>query len=355
VHEFSNLGRRVLTLNAGKLGIDDGSEVLVLTIKDVTSCRHAEGELKQVRAQLARAEPWRSHDLATAVKIQESLLPDKGLLIPGVDFAWFCRPCEELGGDGLNIVPLGSGSVGLYLLDVTGHGVAAALLSVSVTRLLSPPPNPPSILGIKRKVGEPIEIKPTAEVADALNQLFPFDEATEQFTSMVYGILDVASGVFRFTSAGHPGPVLFRGGFAPRILESSGLPIGLSRESYGEQNVHVEAGDRLYLYSDGLIEAMNARGEWFGEARFLEAFVGGGAEPLRKSVASLMDELGDWRGSEPAQDDISLPAIELSAPARISEPNSEHSAAWTNSDNADRLPPSWQECCLTGGESSGNY
>jgi PAS domain-containing protein len=67
-------------------------------------------------------------------------------LNPGMDFAWIFQPCDELAGDGLNIIPLGNGKVGLYVLDVSGHGVAAALLSVTLSRLLSPPSEPSSIL-----------------------------------------------------------------------------------------------------------------------------------------------------------------------------------------------------------------
>ena len=98
--------------------------------------------------------------------------------VPGVNFAWIYRPCDELAGDGLNIIPLGDGKVGLYVLDVSGHGVAAALLSVTLSRLLSPPSEPSSILIQNRGVGDRFDITPPAEVAARLNRLFPFDSAT---------------------------------------------------------------------------------------------------------------------------------------------------------------------------------
>ena len=65
---------------------------------------------------------------------------------PPTDFAWIYRPCDELAGDGLDVIPLGDGKLGLYVLDVSGYGVAAALLSVTLSRLLSPPSEPSSIL-----------------------------------------------------------------------------------------------------------------------------------------------------------------------------------------------------------------
>ena len=144
-------------------------------------------------------------DLKSAAKIQETFLPREVPRVPGTDFAWTYRPCDELAGDGLNAIPLGDGKVALYVLDVSGHGVASALLSVTMSRLLSPPSVPSSILtrnGDDRAGSEDpcqsiFDIMPPAAVAAHLNRLFPFDVATEQFTTMVYGILH-ATGEFRY-------------------------------------------------------------------------------------------------------------------------------------------------------------
>src|SRR4029079_16622941 len=103
--------------------------------------------------------------LKAASKVQETFLHREGPRVPGTDFAWIYRPCDELAGDGLNVIPLGDGKVGLYILDVSGHGVASALLSLRRSRPPSPPPEPSSILirdGDDR--GRPV-ITPPAEVA----------------------------------------------------------------------------------------------------------------------------------------------------------------------------------------------
>ena len=164
--------------------------------------RRLQIELEESNARLAKANDRMSRDLKAAAKIQETLLPREVPRVPGVDFAWIYQPCDELAGDGLNIIPLGDGKVGLYVLDVSGHGVAAALLSVTLSRLLSPPSEPSSILIQKGDVGDAFDITPPAEVAARLNRLFPFDPATGQFATMVYGILDTAIGEFRYVSAG---------------------------------------------------------------------------------------------------------------------------------------------------------
>src|SRR5580658_450405 len=108
--------------------------------------RRLQIELQETNARLAKANSRMSRDLKAAAKIQETFLPREVPHVLGTDFAWIYRPCDELAGDGLNVILLGDDKVGLYVLDVSGHGVASALLSVSLSRLLSPPSDPSSIL-----------------------------------------------------------------------------------------------------------------------------------------------------------------------------------------------------------------
>ncbi|MEX1232298.1 MAG: SpoIIE family protein phosphatase [Planctomycetaceae bacterium] len=267
-------------------------------------------ELEETNAQLSKVNDRMARDLQAAAKIQETFLPHKILHIPCVNFAWSYQPCDELAGDGLCIIPLSEGQVGLYILDVSGHGVASALLSVTLSRLLSSPSEASSILIRDGDEGR-CDIAPPAEVVARLNQLFPFDMATEQLTTMIYGILNSGTGEFRYVSAGHPGPVHLPYGSEPVILESEGVPIGLGDEAYEERSVSLSAGDRLYLYTDGVIEAMNPAGDQFGTARLLKAIAQGGGEPLQENVAALLGEITRWHDSERPHDDISILAIEV--------------------------------------------
>jgi sigma-B regulation protein RsbU (phosphoserine phosphatase) len=283
--------------------------------------RRLQVELEETNSRLERINDRMSRDLEAAAKIQKTFLPCAAPRVPGTEFAWCYHPCDELAGDGLNIIPLGDGKVGLCILDVSGHGVSAALLSVTLSRLLSPPSEPSSILIHDRATLDRLDVTPPAEVADRLNRLFPFDSATEQFATLMYGVLDVATGDFHHVSAGHPGPLLLPAGGPPVILESPGFPIGLAEEAYAERRVHLAAGDRMYLYSDGLPDAMNAGGERFGEARLLEAIERCRAEPLRVGLASLLGEIARWQGAKRPQDDTSILAVELAAVPKPDGPN----------------------------------
>ena len=182
--------------------------------------RRLQVELEETNSRLERVNGRMSRDLEAAAKIQKTFLPSAAPRIPGTEFAWCYQPCDELAGDGLNIVPLGDGKVSLYILDVSGHGVSSALLSVTLSRLLSPPSDPSSILIRDRTVLDCLEVTPPAEVADRLNRLFPYDTATEQFATLMYGVLDVSSGDFRYVSAGHPGPIYLPAGGPPVILQT---------------------------------------------------------------------------------------------------------------------------------------
>jgi len=281
--------------------------------------RRLQIELEESNARLAKANERMSRDLKAAAKIQETFLPREAPRLPGVDFAWIYKPCDELAGDGLNIIHLGDDKVGIYILDVSGHGVASALLSVTLSRLLSPPSEPSSILVRDRDVLDRFDITPPAEVAARLSRLFPFDSATGQFATMVYGILNTMTGEFRYVSAGHPGPVHLPSGADPVILESQGFPIGLSDEPYEERSLILGAGDMLFLYSDGVPEAMDSAGKPFGDARLLKTIGQGRSKPLQIGVASLLREVARWHGSERHHDDISILALEVSVASDLRE------------------------------------
>ena len=210
----------------------------------------------------------------------------------------------------MNIVLLGGVRITLYILDVSGHGVVSALLAMALSRVLSSPTEPSSILTRDGDVPDRPEITPPAEVADRLNQLFPYNTTTEQFATMIYGVLDARSGEFRYVSAGHPGPVHLPAGSGPVILESPGFPIGLADDAYEERSVRLAAGTG-FLYSDGDRDVDPAR-VLFGDARLLEAIGRGRSLPLQESVIAVMGEIERWRGAASAHDDISIAAVEIS-------------------------------------------
>ncbi len=273
-------------------------------------------ELEAANRKLRAANARMKQDLQAAARIQEAFLPPRLPKLLGVGFSWIFRPCEQLAGDMLNVFPLDDDHLGLYVLDVSGHGVAAALLSVTLSHELSPRRDPTGLL-IQTGDGGGERLVPPAEVAGLLNSRFPWDPATEQFFTLIYGILDVRTGELRFISAGHPGPVYLPHDAGPVLLEKPALPIGVGEGRYAEHRITLRPGDRFILYSDGLVDAQNAGREAFGKARLLSALGRDRAAPLKEGLSALWAELQGWCGTARFKDDISLLAVEFAdSPAR---------------------------------------
>ena len=271
-------------------------------------------ELQSLNAGLSMANERMKRDLNAAAKVQRALLPTALPEVRGVRFAWAFKPCEELAGDILNVVRLDDRHVGLYVLDVCGHGVASALLSVTVSRFLSTVPDSSSLLLRKVEGASGYTLVPAAEVAAQLNRRFLFNAATEQYFTMVYGILDLESLQFRYISAGHPPLVHVPAGAPATILEAPGFPIGITLADYEEHTVRLKPGDRLYLYSDGIIEAKDARHQLFGTRGLADFLDEGRATPLGGTVTDLLGAVERWSGTDRLHDDVSILAVEVEAP-----------------------------------------
>src|SRR5262249_21010184 len=158
-------------------------------------------------AQITATNRRMKRDLEAAVRIQRSLLPAALPEFPDARFAWAFRPCEELAGDILGVVGLDDHHAGLYVLDVSGHGAAAAPLSVSVRPFLSPVASSPSLLRRPVPGSAAVRLVPPAEVAEELNRQFPLAPTTGQYFTLLYGVLDLDARVFQYVSAGHPPPI----------------------------------------------------------------------------------------------------------------------------------------------------
>lgn len=269
-------------------------------------------DLAEANTRLGEANTRMKNDLEAAAEIQKAFLPAELPNTPAARFAWHYEPCDELAGDTLNIIQLDEKHVGLVVLDVSGHGVPAALLSVSLSRTLSPSLDGTSVLKKPAPAPEGYRIIPPSEVAAELNQRFAWNEGTEQYFTLFYGILSLETCELCFVCAGHPSPIHVPRDAEPACVEASGFPIGVIDEAeFEDQSMQLEPGDRLYLYSDGIPEAENPDRELFGQDRLVAALGDTRAEDLEGSVSSLLQRLGDWRGRAPMGHDVSLVAVEI--------------------------------------------
>ena len=277
------------------------------------SVRVRSGErLIELNQTLADVNARMRQDLESAALIQKSLLPKQKSVRENVEIEWRFRPCDELAGDIFNFFELDEDSIALYLLDVSGHGVAAALLSVTLSRMLSPVIDDTSLLKSKIPEAPFYRLTPPAEVAQQLNNRFLIDENNEQFFTIIYGILNLKTQELRYISAGHPGIAYLNGTGQVKFLESPSMPVGFVENAhYQEHRLQLNPGDRIYLYSDGIIEARNRNDELYGNERLQKLLEIARVGSLHQSVDNILTEVGDFAEGPGIKDDVSVLALEL--------------------------------------------
>ncbi|MEM8884750.1 MAG: fused response regulator/phosphatase [Planctomycetota bacterium] len=279
--------------------IRSNQELLVAQEKLVESNRKLESANERMRT-----------DLDAAARVQQSLLPSEKIDTDPAVTAWKYLPCDELAGDFLNIIRLDERHLGVYLVDVCGHGVASSLLAVTVGRLLSPLGEGSSI--VTREYNGKTVIVPPMEVALELNRRLPESENGGLWFTMIYGVLDLETLSFRHVKAGHPELIHIERDGAARSIPCKGMPIGLFEDMIlEEQTVQLAPGDRIYMYSDGLPEAMDADSNLFGTEQTLEVLELGMGQSLGESVDTLMAVIKRFSGTRSWDDDLSILGLEV--------------------------------------------
>lgn len=264
-------------------------------------------ELEEKNQQLSHILEELQEDLEAAGNMQRSLLPDKRISIPGLNFSWYYETSENIGGDLLNIMPLDNNMAALFILDVSGHGIQSAMLAVSVHRMLSAWEGSNSILRLPD--GTP---RSPADVANELNSEFMLHRNNFQYFTMIYGLLDLEKRTLTYCRAGHT-PLLLQSVDGMVIVCSEGnVPVGLTEGcKYEEFTLRLAARDRVILYSDGITEARREGAkEFFGDENFLQLLRKTRDLPVDQAVQGIVGDFKSWLdGSRPA-DDITLLIIE---------------------------------------------
>jgi sigma-B regulation protein RsbU (phosphoserine phosphatase) len=252
-----------------------------------------------------------SKDLEAAAKIQKGLLPETATTISGFKFDWLFCPSSFVAGDIFNFFRLSEDYVGFYLLDVSGHGTPAAMLSVTLSRILSPTAQQNSPL--KRFVPDPphYEVAAPREVVADLNKRFQNENESFQYFTMIYGIAGTGMDRITITQAGHPSPIIIPSTGSGRLIGEGGFPVGMLPDlEYEDQEFDFSVGDRLFFYSDGITECTNENMEMFSEERLISFLEEARDIPMRELMERLEKTLYKWRGSNEFEDDVSILGIE---------------------------------------------
>ncbi len=274
--------------------------------------------LAERNRQLATAYKLIEEDLQSAAWMQSNLLPARILSAEGIACRWYFRPSSYIAGDTLNFFPLGGGKVGFYVLDVSGHGVPAAMLSVTLSMVLAPAATFGSPLKRLNSATGEFEAMDPDEAIRELNRRFQTTD--DRYFTMIYGVVDTGSRRLKLGQAGHPNPLLMTADGKVSVLGTGGMPVGLWPDiDFDLIDVSFGPGDRLFLYSDGVSECANSRDNMYGDDRVMKYFESSAGKPLDDVIGGLEPDLDAWRDGRDFRDDVSVMALEFTMSAELSD------------------------------------
>ena len=234
------------------------------------------------------------HQLRTARDVQTNLLPARPPEVPGFDIAGFNLPTYAIGGDYYDFIPLHGERLGLVIADVSGKGVAAALIMATFRATLR------TALHRDSRIGRVIE---------GVNRLLLESQDTSRFVTAVYAVLDPSEATITYVNCGHNPPMLLRAGGGHEALDQAGPALGFGDASYDSASVSLGPGDTLVLYTDGVVEPADASDTEFGTERLervLRTSVGRRAEQM---IGSVLEATRAFTGREGYDDDFTLVVV----------------------------------------------
>jgi serine phosphatase RsbU (regulator of sigma subunit)/anti-anti-sigma regulatory factor len=238
--------------------------------------------LHEAFEQLRQQEEALESDLQKAQRVQRKFLPTGFPRAPGLDFYGYYGPCEQLGGDFFGTISLNDGRIALYLVDVAGHGVSAAMITVTFRELMR---------ARRRSTPDDMLFAQPAEVLRYMNDALleeNFDPPI--FVSMVYCVIDPYSGEVKSACAGHPAPIVVSGKNQALAVPNGGTVLGTKGAAhYTTTTLQLSPGDALLFYSDGLSEARNSKGNEFSTAS-LHEIMGAQHGSSAKAIAGELEQ-----------------------------------------------------------------
>jgi sigma-B regulation protein RsbU (phosphoserine phosphatase) len=254
--------------------------------------------LRKLQKQLQDANKKMAQELALAGEVQTSFLPRGLPHIPGWQLSVTLKPARETSGDFYDINLLPNGRLGILVADVVDKGAGAALFMALSWILI-------------RTYAAEYPTQPEL-VFSAVNRRILKDTNANQFVAVFYGILDPATGMLVYCNAGHCPPYLVstQSGEKVQKLIRTGVPLGIFEDETWEQGVvHLGPGDVLVLYTDGITDAEDGKGTFFGQERLLESVQANLGHPAQEMQDALMAEVREFVGDAPQFDDIALMVV----------------------------------------------
>jgi sigma-B regulation protein RsbU (phosphoserine phosphatase) len=276
----------------------DGGCFTVVTLTDISEQKHTEEKLRAAVAGLEKHQREIEQDLVVAARVQQSLAPEP-LLWGALRVDTFYQPAHTIGGDFGFVRPSNEEALNLLVCDVSGHGISSALVA---NRIYS---ETVTLLGNRA---------PLADVLRRLNSLVIRNiGAPGFFFTLAAARIDRGGRTMEFAGAGHPPAMIVQPGAEPRLLRSRSIVLGILPDAVDADATlyrELEYGDRIVLYTDGLTDVSDSRGEMLN-VEGVENFVRETARlPFGEMKQGILDRVAAWRDGPPV-DDVSLVLVEV--------------------------------------------
>jgi serine phosphatase RsbU (regulator of sigma subunit) len=239
------------------------------------------------------------HDLAIASEIQSNLVPKRMLKIPGYDISAYYRPSKEVGGDYYDFIEIDEHNEGIIVADVSGKGIPGSLVMTMARAFI-------------RMEAERAHNTSPGDTLGKANRMLAQDIKKGMFVTALYCILDKRTNVMKVASAGHNPMVVWRAATNQvQLVNPNGIALGFDKGPVFERTVKEEMitlgrGDRIVLYTDGTVEAMNAANQEFGDDKFFQLVKQLATRDSNQMLNLLVKSLDEHKGSAPQSDDITI-------------------------------------------------
>jgi PAS domain S-box-containing protein len=290
--------RLPVIISARTIEDPDGRQFAIVTFTDISELKHAEHELREVNKKLEERHQEIQEDLKLAARVQQSLAP-KSLVWGGVRVETFYHPVRTIGGDFGLVSSLDDHYLNLLVCDVSGHGIGSALVANRIyTEMMT-------------------QLRAGSALDAMLRQLNRF--VMHNIGSSVFFFTVAAARIDRpgrrmiFAGAGHPPAMIAHNGAEPRLLESRSMVLGALPEAVDAEatlDVDLDAGDRIVLYTDGITDVFNSRGEMLGVEGVQKIVRETSLLPFNEMKKGILDSVAEWREGPPT-DDVSLVLVEV--------------------------------------------
>ena len=291
-------GRLPVVVSVRAMRRPEGGRFAIVTLTDISEQKRTEEKLRAANARLEEHQREIEQDLELAARVQQSLAP-KPFRWGNLTVDTFYQPARTIGGDFGLVSPLDEQHLNLLVCDVSGHGISSALVA---NRIYSE-----TITQLNNRA-------PLADMLRRLNSLVIQNIGSQGFFfTLAAARIDRSARTMEFAGAGHPPAMIVQPGADPRLLPSQSTILGTLPDAVDANatlHTEIEPGDRVVLYTDGLTDVFNSRGEML-KVEGLQSFVRDTARlPFGEMKQAILDRVAAWRHGPPV-DDVSLVLVEV--------------------------------------------